>query len=157
MKTLGEGGQRHSYPESSSPVTVAADSKFLCSFVGGESAGSAGLRPSFSGKTQWADGVWATVCDDLCMLHASVKRGYHAMALHAPLQTHLLVAPQREKKTWLQLMTGVTTMDLEGRLIQTHQGHGLQRGFHCKFVHLLLSLLHLYLLIFYICSISHDE
>lgn len=41
----------------------------------------------------------AAVCDDVCMLHASLKRGYHAMPLCVLSQTHLLLMPQR-KEFW---------------------------------------------------------
>lgn len=38
----------------------------------------------------------AAVCDDVCMLHASLKRGYCAMSLCVLSQTHLLLMPQRK-------------------------------------------------------------
>lgn len=74
---------------------MATDTKFLCYFVRGESEGG-GPCTSLSGKKQQANGMCATVGDDVCMLHASLKRGSHAMPLCVPPQTHLLLTPQRK-------------------------------------------------------------
>lgn len=37
----------------------------------------------------------AAVREDVCALHASLMRGYHAMPLRVPPRTHLLLTPRR--------------------------------------------------------------
>lgn len=96
-ETLRKNMRRYSYPGRYSSITMARDSKFLCCFVRMRQQAVQGHTPRFLVKKQLANGFCATVCDDVCMLHASLKHGYHARPLCVPPQTHLLLTPQRRQ------------------------------------------------------------